>query len=86
MKQRITLTLLLTATLVLSAAASASSLPRYQAGGAAISGGNYQLTNSGIQIGAVSAGGAYRLQGPSEPRLQIGGCCCTWIPCVLGNP
>jgi len=86
MKPRITFILLLAASLVLSTAASALSSPRYRVDGGTISGGNYRLTSGDVHLGVVSAGGAYRLYGPSGPSLQVGGCCCTWIPCVLGNP
>jgi hypothetical protein len=86
MKPRTTLTLLLAASLVLSSAASALSSPRSSIDSGTISGGNYRLTSRDVPLGVVSVGGAYRLLGPSGPGQQAGGCCCTWIPCVLGNP
>jgi hypothetical protein len=86
MKPRIAFILLLSASLVLSTAASVLTSPRYQVDGGTISGGDYRLASADIYLDVVSAGGAYRLYGPSGPSLQVGGCCCTWIPCVLGNP
>jgi hypothetical protein len=86
MKPRITLMLLLIVSLLLSVGAGARSAPPYHVESGNLAGGNYQLTSSAVQAGNVAAGGAYRLLGPSEPNLQVGGCCCTWIPCVLGNP
>jgi len=85
MKTRITLLLFLIAFLLLSTGAGALSAPRYQVETGIISGGSYQLTSFRVQAGSIAAGGAYRLLGPSAPNLQGGGCCCTYLPCILRN-
>jgi hypothetical protein len=83
MKTRITLLLILLALVLLSTGAGALTAPRYQVETGVISGGGYQLTSSGLQADNVSAGGAYRLLGPSAPTGQGSGCCCTYLPCIL---
>jgi hypothetical protein len=83
MKTRITLLLISLASVLLSTGAGALSAPRYQVETATISGGCYRLTSSGPQAENVSAGGSYRLLGPSAPTGQGSGCCCTYLPCTL---
>jgi hypothetical protein len=87
MKTRITLFVLLIALLLLSTGAGAlSAPPRYRIEIGTLPGGDYLRTSIGVQAGATSAGGAYRLVNRSAPSPQAGGgCCCTWAPCVLSH-
>ena len=85
MKTRITLVLVLLAFVLLSAGVGALSTPRYQVEAATLTGGDYQLTSVGLQADNVSAGGAYRLLGPSAPAQPTSGCCCTYLPCIMRN-
>ena len=83
MKTRIVLTLLLTALLLLSTGAvTGSAPPRYQIETGTLPAGNVRRTAVGAQVGAVSAGGAYRLATRSVSGSAASGCCCTWLPCV----
>jgi hypothetical protein len=83
MKTRTILLLVLLAFVLLSTGAGALSSPRYQVEAGTLAGGGYQLTSFGPQADNVSAGGAYRLLGPSAPELTGSGCCCTYLPCTL---
>ena len=85
MRTRIALLLLLLALLLLSTSASAlSAPPRYRIETGILPEEDYALASVGVQAGAVSAGGAYRLVVHSAPSVQAnGGCCCVWTPCVL---
>ena len=83
MRVRITLLLVLLAFVLLSMGVAAMSAPHYQVEAGTIAGGDYRLTVSGPQADNVSAGGAYRLLGPSAPTLRGSGCCCTYLPCTL---
>lgn len=90
MKTRIMLVLLLIALLLLSTGAVASSAPpRYRLEVGPLPGGNARLTNVGVQVRVVSAGGAYRLAtGPATGSVSGSagsGCCCTWLPCALNQ-
>jgi hypothetical protein len=83
MKIRITLLLILLAFVLLGTGAGALSTPRYQVEAGTLAGGSYQLTSFGPQADNVSAGGAYRLLGPSALDLNGSGCCCTYLPCIM---
>jgi hypothetical protein len=85
MKTRIALLLLLVLLMLVSAGAGAQATPRYQVQAGVIAGEGYRLTTLGTQAETVSAGGAYRLLGPSAPAGQGSGCCCTYLPCVPRN-
>ena len=85
MKTRITLLLIVFAFVLLSTGVGALSSPRYQVEAGTLAGGSYRLTSSGLQADNVSAGGAYRLLGPSAPTQPTGGCCCTYLPCIMRN-
>jgi len=51
------------------------------------SGGGYHLTSLAWQVSGTASGAGYRLLGPASPTLRgpWGGCCCTWLPCVVRN-
>lgn len=83
MKTQITLLLILVVLVCMSTGAGALSTPRYQVEAGTIAGGGYQLTSAGPGADNVSAGGAYRLLGPSAPALRGSGCCCTYLPCTM---
>jgi hypothetical protein len=85
MRTRLTLLLILLVLVFLIIGAGALSVPCYQVEAGTIVGGGYQLTSSWLQPDNVSAGGAYRLLGPSAPNLRGSGCCCTHMPCILRN-
>jgi hypothetical protein len=85
MRLRITLLLILLALVFLSTGAGALSAPRFQVEAGTVAGRGYHLTSSGLEADNVSAGGAYRLLGPSAPEQQGSGCCCTYLPCLLHN-
>ena len=86
MKTRIFLLLLLTALLLLSAGAvTGSAPPRYRIKTEALPGDAVPLTSVGVLAGATSAGGAYRLVTDSVSASKAGGCCCSWLPCVLNK-
>ena len=87
MKTRIILLLLLIALLLLSTGAGAlSAPPRYRLETGTLTGGYDPFTRIGVQAGAVSAGGAYRLAArPATGAQASAGCCCAWIPCILRN-
>lgn len=54
-----------------------------QAAGEALSGGGYVLTPLSWQEGSLASGGDYRLLMEASPGLAAGGCCCTYLPCVV---
>ncbi len=85
MRIRITLLLILLAFTLLNTGAIALPAPRYQVETGTISGGRYQLASFGAQADNVAAGGVYRLAGPTAPKLQGSGCCCTYLPCILDS-
>ena len=85
MRIRTSLLLILLAFVLSSTGASALSAPYYQVETGTIVGGDYQLISSRLPVDNVSAGGAYRLLGPSAPELRGSGCCCTYLPCILLN-
>lgn len=51
----------------------------------AASGGGYHLTGLTWRVSGAASGGGYRLLGPAAPALRGNGCCCLWLPCVVGN-
>lgn len=85
MKTRTILLLALFAFVLLSTGVGALSTPGYQVEAATLSGGGYRLTSAGPQADNISAGGAYRLLGPSAPAQPTSGCCCTYLPCIMRN-
>jgi hypothetical protein len=85
MKIRITLLLILLVLVFISTGVSALSASRHPVEAGIIAGGGYRLTSFGPQADNVSAGGDYRLLGPSAPDLNGSGCCCTYLPCIMRN-
>ena len=85
MRTRISLFLILVAFALFSTGAGARSGPSYQVETGTVAGGEYRLVSFRPRVDSVSAGGAYRLLGPSAPELGGSGCCCTYLPCILLN-
>jgi len=46
-------------------------------------GGGYHLTGLSWQVEGVVGNDHYRLVGPAD---SSGGCCCTYLPCLLRSP
>jgi hypothetical protein len=82
MKIRIALLLLLMAFLLSGVWIGVEAAPCYHFDSVTLSGGRYQLSNTGLHPGETSEGGAYHLVGPGAPRINGNGCCCTFLPLV----
>jgi len=76
-----TCSFLLVVVLVLLLVAGSGS--RVQAAGEARSGGGYTLVPLTLPQGILAHGGAYTLLQPASSILAPGGCCCTYLPCLL---
>jgi hypothetical protein len=48
-------------------------------------GGGYQLSSLVWQVSGATSGGRYSLTVPQAPSLRGSGCCCTYLPTMLGN-
>jgi hypothetical protein len=88
MMKRIAFLMVVIAFLVLVSGAVAQTedseiLPHGQVAQGTISGGEYRLSRSVWQVGESVRGGAYQLTTQSTQSLQSGGCCCTYMPCVI---
>lgn len=58
--------------------------PLCMVGQGVVSGGAYRLTSLSWQIDSPVSGGTYRLAVPEMPFLRGNGCCCTYLPIVVG--
>ncbi len=87
MKIRMTILIAVVALLLLGTAAQSSRPSQsleYTVQAVTVSGGSYQLTSLGPEVNRTSRGGSYRLVGSSIPAASSdGGCCCTYLPCVV---
>jgi hypothetical protein len=87
MKKRTLLLLLLVACLLSSGAAAAQTdrlgaeLTYWVEGTA--SGGRYHLTGARWQFSGIASANGYHLIPQSPQAAFAGGCCCTYLPCVI---
>jgi len=77
-------TMLLGGPLLHRASAGSTAASWYVVEVGTVTGDGYHLTGRSWHVDGPMAGAGYQLEGPVRP-LQGGACCCTYLPCVLGN-
>ena len=92
MKTRIVVVVILVITLLLASWAIALARTSqhgdpisYQVETGSVTGKGYQLIYLTWQVNGALRGGGYSLLVPATPALTGSGCCCTYLPCVLGK-
>ena len=88
--KRVIYFMLIIALLVLASGAVAQTddselSPLCMVGQGSVSGGAYRLTSLLWQINGSVRGGSYQLAVPALPSLRGNGCCCTYLPIMVGS-
>ena len=84
-RRRIVLLAAVAALLLLSTAVSAQPNGGHAVEAGTLTGGGYRLTSANPPPDGMMIGGGYQLLSLTQSRATGSGCCCTYLPCVLGN-